>query len=1712
MEAQSRAGVFDGGQHQGGEDIPISLIDTKKNILVEGGEFNFPEWVQNDTKTYTFTGTNYEVIEKLFDLIGEKWDEKVTHVKSGDIIICIRSAFDNDVRTYTGTITQILSAINESCGCKHVESGATMTNHDTGETMKMGNGGLVAPNGKKSNLTPAQYKLVRTPEFKKWFGDWEKDPKNASKVVDKNGEPLVVYHGTTKHFTVFDKNKVGSNFKEDTYGFYFTDDKSQASSYTFMTSSNVERIVLHVFLAIKNPLTKEEITSNPRFVLQQEEDEDYTAIDLYDTNRKLINELVKEKDGVIISVDGVSLFAVPNPTNIKLADGTNTTFDPNNPDIRYGKGGEVYLTKRDTAFSEEKDSRSVMAETIASYENLNLSGIGQPRIYLMKDDKVIGATFNNFNDLFDNPNADYTFDIAISKEEQGKGYSKMLINATIRDFVNNYPKSPLLYAGVVNRKLAKHLKEKHNFNCKNMLRDVRVNVGIIGEPRYIIKKQFYSACEMTRKQALEYIRTNPYAKFDNGGEAIFDETNPDIRKVNGGHVPELNSKGGYDYKGDDKDIAKTVGLLTLPKAIKGTNCSNCLFFLNDYCYHEAVQLPVTSRMCCGLWDSKTSIKAWVAGADNVVFKKLHPLDQYPLNERGGFDYSGDGLKRAQDADLITLPPNIVGTNCSFKNCKFTDENDFCTHPKILLPVTPRMSCSLWDNDEAMRSWKGEATEILYKDGEPVIDWKATKGMDKQVMVNGGRIAQGYIIAPYTKLAKILGEPNVKNEKEKIGWFMAIDARHIGAVWTEADKSVKTIMKEKYHKWFVWGANDESQRRLYDALGFQVKDVDPEKQKAKEKAIGMKRWVKKREHIQQLSNNIHNLRAKLSRDLDSKDEQTFLTALIVSTMDKTGERVGNIKSTCSGRFGVTCFTKDHVKVIGSKILLDYVGKAGVPHVKDFSNAKIAKAFKLAIKKSPKTVKGEPNDFIFVTSGGRKINDSDVNEYLNPYHITSKGIRGYFANRSIIKKLEAVDIPESDKERKKIFNRAVKETAGIVQHGASTLKKHYMIPELPDEYIQRGRIIDMKKLGYYQNAGQVEGEGTEKKYHYLEDITSPFVPVTSYFFNPNEAPKAVEDASMMIADKADTQDEVYEIWEKFPTKEVPFELLYPMQDDMNAQNIEELNEFIQKGNTPTRKPYVIEYEGKYYLNDGHHRVIALYLNDKPIVAHVYEIKNDYQQNITMKNAGSTENTSKYGIGQTVIYLPKLSGFDNQMPLIVDSISFSEGDDFTTKGYYYTFKNSNLRSAEKDLRTAGTGGSAELFLSNLVTMEDVLHDFSNDPEDVENATREMYKDVVGKALDVEWDNGWEEFKKAWATILEKAKGLGEIKSVKLNQKWKDEFAYAHEASESMGTGGVVSGDMIEHNRTKTIFKIVKISPEKRNITMKVVATGTPSMGLKVGDIQRTNAGLIGKTYSKVVRSDKKLSGSSMATGSKIGEKKFLSKDLSGRGERSSTLTESHIRKTWDLNETDDDDKTLEDFLDNSYDGDTWRNGTEYLENIGIGNSMGTGGGAGANISCVCFSEYLEQQHPQLHERVMNGNMETDSELRTEFNEVQQMYHGGKPSSYKHAGKISEGNWIKQTSDIKVNDGRAIPIVTDGGIPVAYVLKSKFVDAEANANLISASKAMYEALKMAQFQANEFWRMSEDLKGDPEKNKKLYDFAVTKLEAIRAGGLNALKKAEGK
>ena len=78
---------------------------------------------------------------------------------------------------------------------------------------------MKAPNGEDSKLDEWLWGLVRTRAFKDWFGDWENDPENASKVVDENGEPLVVWHGSDEEFSVFDRTRGRENM--DIQGLFF---------------------------------------------------------------------------------------------------------------------------------------------------------------------------------------------------------------------------------------------------------------------------------------------------------------------------------------------------------------------------------------------------------------------------------------------------------------------------------------------------------------------------------------------------------------------------------------------------------------------------------------------------------------------------------------------------------------------------------------------------------------------------------------------------------------------------------------------------------------------------------------------------------------------------------------------------------------------------------------------------------------------------------------------------------------------------------------------------------------------------------------------------------------------------------------------------------------------------------------------------------------------------------------------------------------------------------------------------------------------------------------------------------------------------------------------------------------------------------------------------------------------------------------------------
>jgi len=122
-----------------------------------------------------------------------------------------------------------------------------------------------APNGKESKLfnsilkiEPDKQKALRmwgkvyTPMFKLWFGDWEKG--RGSKVVDENGEPLLVYHGTS-----FEFDKFASPVS------YFTDSLQYSKDVKGGFSA---KKTMPVFLNIRNPY---QVPSNKRLADAPEE-------------------------------------------------------------------------------------------------------------------------------------------------------------------------------------------------------------------------------------------------------------------------------------------------------------------------------------------------------------------------------------------------------------------------------------------------------------------------------------------------------------------------------------------------------------------------------------------------------------------------------------------------------------------------------------------------------------------------------------------------------------------------------------------------------------------------------------------------------------------------------------------------------------------------------------------------------------------------------------------------------------------------------------------------------------------------------------------------------------------------------------------------------------------------------------------------------------------------------------------------------------------------------------------------------------------------------------------------------------------------------------------------------------------------------------------------------------------------------------------------
>lgn len=178
----------------------------------------------------------------------------------------------------------------------------------------------------ETELTFHQWKQVRSPEFKAWFGDWENDPKNASKVVNpKTGEPLVVYHGSKSKFTTFDKERQKDGWLGR--GFYFTPNKNVAKGFG--------KSVSHSFINIKHPF---EVKGQSPSDVITEVNQKYGGA-LGDQIQDILSN--NGYDGVIFNHwDTGIILSTFEPNQIKSATDNTGAFSKENDDIRFSRKGE----------------------------------------------------------------------------------------------------------------------------------------------------------------------------------------------------------------------------------------------------------------------------------------------------------------------------------------------------------------------------------------------------------------------------------------------------------------------------------------------------------------------------------------------------------------------------------------------------------------------------------------------------------------------------------------------------------------------------------------------------------------------------------------------------------------------------------------------------------------------------------------------------------------------------------------------------------------------------------------------------------------------------------------------------------------------------------------------------------------------------------------------------------------------------------------------------------------------------------------------------------------------------------------------------------------------------------------------------------------------------------------------------------------------------
>jgi hypothetical protein len=251
-------------------------------------------------------------------------------------------------------------------------------NKETNEIEK-----VLAPNGKESILfnnilniiidkeeALKAWAQVYTPSFKAWFGDWEKG--EGSKVVDSNGEPLLVYHGTGNKFDEFDKALRGETTGRSTTGefdsenaFFFSNNKNVSFNYAIMARQKELEFISSSLVDLRSSFISTE------------------------QKQKLYNDLRKESPKFASYIDGLKSKGLNQQQIMEKV--TELSIKYSNLSREYSKGGAISNPRRYYRNVKEHVSR-----LIKSKENILQGSYDVKSIY---DDKTLRTTDKNNKNL-----------------------------------------------------------------------------------------------------------------------------------------------------------------------------------------------------------------------------------------------------------------------------------------------------------------------------------------------------------------------------------------------------------------------------------------------------------------------------------------------------------------------------------------------------------------------------------------------------------------------------------------------------------------------------------------------------------------------------------------------------------------------------------------------------------------------------------------------------------------------------------------------------------------------------------------------------------------------------------------------------------------------------------------------------------------------------------------------------------------------------------------------------------------------------------------------------------------------------------------------------------------------------------------------------------------------------------------------------------------